>query len=189
MERQIDCFLKGVSVLSIWKFSVQGWCQYTDYCVCFENMGDSHKSSLGHGHQNRGHVVQVLWRDLMMGWGWKTGRFSKWQHGRTSPSPHMEACFSKWALAHEFLCSFFVCLWGAWKFSGGKVHLNGNLCFTRSEVWILELRVIRYLHPWAIVPFRTLQHVAKLNSAAIFDDVWCISSCKFEGMAHHFQIH
>lgn len=107
MERQIDCFLKGVSVLSIWKFSVQGWCQYTDYCVCFENMGDSHKSSLGHGHQNRGHVVQVLWRDLMMGWGWKTGRFSKWQHGRTSPSPHMEACFSKWALAHEFLCSFF----------------------------------------------------------------------------------
>jgi len=34
--------------------------QITDYCVCFENMGDSHKSSLGHGHQNRGHVVQVL---------------------------------------------------------------------------------------------------------------------------------
>lgn len=98
-------------------------------------MGDSHKSSLGHGHQNRGHVVQVLWRGLMMGWGWKTGRFSKWQHGRTSPLPHMEACFSKWALAHEFLCSFFClfvrCL-EIFRWQGGKVHLNGNLCFTRS---------------------------------------------------------
>ena len=94
----------------------------------------------------------------------------------TTPLPHMDPKYvfpNVVSLAHEFcvVVFFCVCVSGG-NCSEGKVHWNGHSVPVYVETYVSRFLFgtlgqsmgINYLHPLAIVPLKTLQHVY-LNSS------------------------